>query len=59
MAQDDLTPKQAAGAFKVHPETVRRWCRSGKLGYQVVKEGDWRIAPSEIIRLKNRRGKAS
>lgn len=42
MTQKLLTPEEAAAQFGVSPETIRRWCRQGKL--QGVKVGEqWRV----------------
>jgi excisionase family DNA binding protein len=39
-----LTVKEYAAAKRVHPETVKRWCRDGKLpAERVGRLGHWRI----------------
>jgi putative resolvase len=35
----------------VHPETVKRWCRSGDLDYTRTPGGDRRIPHRELLRL--------
>lgn len=42
MASEYLTPEEVATALKVSPNTVRLWCRSGKIpGFRFG--GVWRI----------------
>jgi excisionase family DNA binding protein len=41
-----LTPAEAAQQMKLNVQTVREWCREGKLG---VKSGSkWLISPDEV-----------
>ena len=44
-----MTPKEFANKFNISDETVRRWCRQGKLGIQVGKQ--WRISIDEYRRF--------
>jgi excisionase family DNA binding protein len=39
-----LTVEDVAERLQVHPETVRRWLREGRLeGYRISRRGGWRI----------------
>jgi excisionase family DNA binding protein len=47
-----LTVDEAADRLRVHPETVRRWLRSGKLRGNLLSErAGYRIPASEVERL--------
>jgi excisionase family DNA binding protein len=47
-----LTVEEVAGRLKVHPETVRRWLREGRLdGYRISRKGGWRVRPESITRM--------
>ena len=52
MAEDDalLTVDEVAGRLRVHPETVRRWLRTGQMrGVRVGgRRTGWRIRLSEV-----------
>lgn len=54
----DLSPKEVAAACFVTEETVRRWCRSGLLGYQAFPGADWRIEVADLARFKAKRRRA-
>lgn len=46
---DFLTAKEAAKIMHVHQETIRRWCRSGKLGYMMnSKREGYLIDPKSL-----------
>lgn len=53
MIQDKLyTATQAADAVGVHPNTIKRWHREGKInGVQLGSNGWIRIPESEINRI--------
>lgn len=51
---DLLTIQEAAIMLGVHPETLRRWDRSGKLkAVKVNERGDRRYAKSDLLKLLN------
>ena len=41
-----LTPTEAAKQMKLHVQTVREWCREGKLGVRAGRR--WLINPGEV-----------
>ena len=41
-----LTPTEAARQMKLHVQTVREWCREGKLGVRAGR--NWLISPDEV-----------
>lgn len=41
-----LTPTEAARQMKLHVQTVRQWCREGKLGVKAGRK--WLINPDEV-----------
>ncbi len=44
-----LTVDEVADQLKVHPESVRRWLREGRLtGYRISRRGGWRIRPDSV-----------
>ncbi len=44
-----LTVEEVATQLKVHPESVRRWLREGRLdGYRISRRGGWRIRPESV-----------
>jgi excisionase family DNA binding protein len=44
-----LTVEDVAEQLQVHPETVRRWLREGRLeGYRISRRGGWRIRPEAV-----------
>ena len=49
------TPAEVATMCAVHPETVRRWIRSGDLLALSIGR-DWRISKVELARFWRRRG---
>jgi excisionase family DNA binding protein len=54
-----LTQKRAAELLDVHVDTVRRWCRLGKLGSArfgdgVIRIPLWAVFPPEAIQPANR-----
>lgn len=45
-----LTPEEAAKRLKVSPETIKKWCRSGKLpGVKVSVL--WRVRERDLARF--------
>jgi len=52
-----LTVDEAAAQIKVHPETIRRWLRDGKLpGTLISRSGGYRVRQSELDRFMDQRG---
>jgi excisionase family DNA binding protein len=50
--QDILTVEQVADYLQVHPETVRRWIREGRLrGMNPSGKSGWRIRRDELQRF--------
>ena len=47
MLRDVLTAVEAGSALNLHPETVKRFCRIGKLHGEKVN-GGWLISKTEI-----------
>ncbi len=44
-----LTVDEAAKRLKVHPESIRRWLREGKMrGHLISRRGGYRIRPAEL-----------
>lgn len=44
-----MTVDEVAEQLKVHPESVRRWLRDGRLeGYRISRRGGWRIQPNSV-----------
>ena len=51
MANNYLSPEEAAARLGIKPDTVRKWCREGKL--PCVKLGRlWRIRESDFSKLE-------
>jgi excisionase family DNA binding protein len=51
----DLTPEEAARRLRLHPETVRRWLRAGRMfphAYRISRRAGWRIPASDVARIK-------
>jgi len=47
-----LTVAEVAQRLRVHPDTVRSWLRSGRLGGVFIGgRGGWRIPPEELERF--------
>jgi excisionase family DNA binding protein len=53
MTQDELlTTNDVAMRLKVHPETVKRWLREGRMrGMRVSDRMGWRVPQSEVQRF--------
>ncbi len=52
-----LTVDDAAEQIKVHPETIRRWLRSGELvGVLLSRQSGYRIRQSVLNQLLEERG---
>ena len=47
MQRDVLTALEAASTLNLHPETVKRFCRIGKLRGEKVNNG-WLISKKEV-----------
>lgn len=47
--------KEVAWLLKVHPETVRRWCRRGRIAYFQVGRGAIRIPASSLDGIRAKR----
>lgn len=44
-----LTTQDIVEMLSVHPDTVRRWLRSGELkGYDLGGKAGWRVKPSDL-----------
>ncbi len=44
-----MTVEEVSDQLKVHPESVRRWLREGRLtGYRISRRGGWRIRPDSV-----------
>lgn len=54
----DLSPKETAKILGFHLSSVLRWCRAGRIGYQVVKGGPYRITQEEVRAIRRRRDRA-
>jgi excisionase family DNA binding protein len=49
-----LTVREVAARLRLHPETVRRWLRDGRLrGARIKGSGGYRVLESEVQRLLN------
>lgn len=47
-----LTVAQISERLDLHPDTVRRFLRSGRMrGYLISRKGGWRIRASEVDRF--------
>jgi excisionase family DNA binding protein len=47
-----LTVEDVAKRLQIHPETVRRWLREGRLeGILMGRRGGWRIKPESVEKL--------
>jgi len=46
-----LTPEEVAYLLRLHPETVRRFCREGKIP-AIHVGGVWRIPLTELAKLQ-------
>lgn len=53
MAEDLLTLNEVAAQLRLHPESVRRWLREGKIHGRRLgpTRAGWRIPRSEINRI--------
>ena len=58
---DYLTVDDVAKRLKVHPGTVKRWLREGKLGGFLVNDRTgWRVSEEDLARfVEEQRGKAA
>lgn len=44
-----LTVEDVAERLQVHPETVRKWLREGKLeGVRLTRRAGWRVRPAAL-----------
>jgi excisionase family DNA binding protein len=47
-----LTVEEASTRLRVHPESLRRWLREGRVaGYRISRRAGWRVPEEEIQRL--------
>jgi excisionase family DNA binding protein len=47
-----LTVEQVANYLQVHPETVRKWLRDGRLaGINLGRRGGWRVHRDDLVRF--------
>jgi excisionase family DNA binding protein len=47
-----MTVDEVAEQLKVHPESVRRWLRDGRLtGYRISRRSGWRIRPDAVQKM--------
>ena len=47
-----LTVDEVARRLKVHPESVRRWLKAGRLrGHLISRRAGWRIRAGEVDRF--------
>lgn len=47
-----LTVDDVAEKLQIHPETIRRWLRDGRLeGYRFSRKGGWRIRPESVTKM--------
>lgn len=53
--QKELTPAQFAEELQVHPKTLQRWARAGKVRANMSPGGHRRYPESEVDRLKSSR----
>lgn len=49
-----LTRRAAAERLGVHPETLRRWAKAGKVDFERTLGGYMRFCPEDIERLRTR-----
>lgn len=49
--EKSFTPKETAGIFKTHKNTIYRWIKLDKIKYIVMPGGNYRIPESEIKRV--------
>lgn len=50
-----LPLKEAAARLQVDPNSVRRWCRSGRVeAYRPARTGPWRVAFDKAGRVVSR-----
>ena len=54
-----LTTEEAAAALRVHPETLRRWARAGKVDSQSLPGGTYRFRAEVIDALIGARNGAA
>jgi len=47
-----LTVEEASTRLRVHPESLRRWLREGRItGYRLSRRAGWRVPVGEIQRV--------
>ncbi|HEV2107657.1 MAG TPA: helix-turn-helix domain-containing protein [Thermomicrobiales bacterium] len=53
MSSEQLwTVEEASARLRIHPESLRRWLREGKVaGYRLSRRAGWRVPEEEIQRL--------
>jgi len=51
MQSEILTADQAAQMLSVHPETIRRWCKAGKIPSTKLGGNNIQIAKAEVVKM--------
>jgi len=46
-----LTTEEAASMLSVHPETIRRWCKAGKIPSTKLGGNNIQIAKAEVVKM--------
>ncbi len=54
MTSETLSVKQAAERFSVHPNTIKRWCKTEQIGSFRVGPRGWLRIPAEAVEAKIR-----
>jgi len=49
-----LTPAEAAAQLAIHPETLRRWAREGRVPVVRLPSGQMRFRPEDVAILSGR-----
>lgn len=50
-----LRPAEVADYFRVHIETIRRWCKEGLLDMVIIPHGGYRIRSASVTELLKRK----
>ena len=52
MQEQLFTVEEVAERLKVHPESVRRWLRDGRMrGFRMARRAGWRVTEAEVRRF--------
>jgi excisionase family DNA binding protein len=47
-----LTVEDVARQLQIHPETIRRWLREGRLeGIRISRRAGWRVRPEAVEKM--------